>query len=131
MLSCCPIEATSVSRREEVSVRDKPPCLSRWSNQVSYSYLTSRNLTLVHPHRRLMTLYESFLTDNTYPGGLLNALCHPVTLNHSTTNSVCVLMSGETKNDPNGGMGVDECNRIDKETEFKPDVIFLGVHLEL
>jgi len=81
-----------------------------------------------------MTLYELFLSDNIYPGALLNTLCHPVILNHARLYYKLSLypdVRGD-KQSLNCGVSVcvDECNGTDKETETKPDVVFLGVHLE-
>lgn len=89
MFSRSAIQAANERARREGGEceRQSSQCLSKWSNQVSYSSLTSPNLTLVRPYRRLMTLYEPFLTDNIYPGALLNALCHPVILNHTRAPS--------------------------------------------
>lgn len=114
--------------------RQSSQCLSKCSNQVSFSSSTSRNLTLVHPSQRLMTLYEPFLADIIHPGALLNALCHAVILNHARlchkltlffSLDICVQT-------PRCGAGacVDEYCGTDKETKNKPDVVFLCVHLE-
>lgn len=81
-----------------------------------------------------MTLYEPFLADIIHPGALLNALCHPVILNHARICHKLTLytdVKGE-KQTPSCGAGacVDEYCGTDKETKNKPDVVFLGVHLE-
>lgn len=84
-----------------------------------------------------MTLYEPFLTDNIYPGALLNALCHPVILNHIQLHHKLSLypnVRGDRiqKQSLNCRVNVcvDEYDGTDKETETKPDVVFLGVSLE-
>lgn len=91
----------------------------------------------MRPYRRLMTLYEPFLTDNIYPGALLNALCHPVILNHIQLHHKLSLYpnvrgGGIQKQSLKCGVNVcaDEYDGTDKETETKPDVVFLGVSLE-
>lgn len=84
-----------------------------------------------------MPLYEPFLTDNIYPGALLNALYHPVILNHMQLHHKLSLypnIRGDRiqKQSLNCGASVcvDEYDGTDKETETKPDVVFLGVSLE-
>lgn len=112
-------------------------CLSKWSNQVSYSSLTSPNPTLVPPYHSLMTLCEPFFTDNIYPGALLNALCHPAILNHmwlrhKPSLHPNIMGDWNQKQSRNCRMNVcaDEYNGTDKDTETKPDVVFLGVSSE-
>lgn len=114
--------------------RQSSQCLSKCSNQVSFSSPTSRNLTLVHPSQRLMTLYEPFLTHVIYPGALLNALCHPVILNHARLCHKLTLypdVRGE-KQTPScwAGVCVNACDMKAKEPQNKPDVVFLGVYCE-
>ncbi len=96
--------------------------------------MTSPNLTLVRPYRRLMTLYEPFLTDNIYPGALLNALCHSVKLNHIRLHHKLSLQPNVRedwiqKQSLNCRVYVceDEYDGTDKEAGTKPDVEFLDV----
>lgn len=68
-----------------------------------------------------MILYEPFLTDIIYPGALLNALCHPVILNHARLNRK-LTSYGDVRGDKqilNCGLSVcaDECNGTDKGTK--------------
>lgn len=84
-----------------------------------------------------MPLYEPFLTDNIYPGALLNALYHPVILNHIRLHhklSLCPNTGGDGIQRQSLNCGVNVCvheyDGTDKETETKPDVVFLGVSLE-
>lgn len=81
-----------------------------------------------------MIHYEPFLTDIIYPGALLNALCHPVILNHARLDHKQTSYRDvrRQKQSLNCGLSacVDECNGTDKGTKNKPDVIFLGVYLE-
>lgn len=84
-----------------------------------------------------MTLYEQFLTDNIYPGGLLNALSHPVILNHIQLHHKLSLypnVRGDRiqKQSLNcrTNVCVNEYSGTDKDAGTKPDVVFLGVSLE-
>lgn len=84
-----------------------------------------------------MTLYEPFLADNIYPGGLLNALCHPVILNHIQPLHKLSLypnVRGDRIRKQNLNCGVNVCvneyDGTDKDIGTKPDVVFLGVSLE-